>query len=68
MGRLSFAESSAYPPGYNFQEVLVEMRRHPIWGEYAQHLMANFVPPKVSPNQVACFVQIALSLDVAMSE
>ena len=23
------------------------MRRHPIWGEYAQHLMANFIPPKV---------------------
>ncbi len=23
------------------------MRRHPIWGEYAQHLMSNFVPPKV---------------------
>ena len=50
MGLLSCAESSAYPPGFNFQEVLVEMRRHPIWGEYAQHLMANFVPPKVTPN------------------
>ena len=41
------AESSAYPPGFDFEEVLVEMRRHPIWGEYAQHLMGTFTPPKV---------------------
>lgn len=25
----------------------MEMRRHPIWGQYAQHLMSNFAPPKV---------------------
>ena len=43
----TLAESSAYPPGFDFQEVLVEMRRHPIWGEYAQHLMGTFTPPKV---------------------
>jgi hypothetical protein len=48
MGHMSCAESSAYPPGYDFQEVLVEMRRHQIWGEYAQHLMTNFLPPRVS--------------------
>lgn len=46
----------------------MEMRRHPIWGEYAQHLMANFVAPKVSANQMACFVQLALSLEVAISK
>ena len=27
----------------------MEMRRHPIWGDYAQHLMGSFVPPKVCP-------------------
>ena len=25
----------------------MEMRRHPIWGYYAQHLMGTFTPPKV---------------------
>ena len=42
-------ESTAYPPGFDFHEVLVEMRRHPIWGEYAAHLMGHgaFAPPKV---------------------
>ncbi|CAK0787024.1 hypothetical protein CVIRNUC_010240 [Coccomyxa viridis] len=47
-GYLSYprTESSAYPPGFDFQEVLDEMRRHPIWGDYAQHLMGTFTPPK----------------------
>ena len=45
---MTCAESSGYPPGFDFQEVLVEMRTHPIWGEYAQHLMGNHVPPKVN--------------------
>ncbi len=45
-------ESTAYPPGFDFQEVLVEMRGHPIWGDYASSLMSGaFAPPKVRTTQ-----------------
>ncbi|KAK9917893.1 hypothetical protein WJX75_009329 [Coccomyxa subellipsoidea] len=39
-------ESTAYPPGFDFHEVLAEMRRHPIWGDYTASLMGGFAPPK----------------------
>ena len=42
-------ESSAYPQGFDFQEVLVEQRRHPIWGQYAGALLSEgFTTPKVT--------------------
>jgi DNA topoisomerase-3 len=41
-------ESSAYPPGFNFQEVLVELRRSPLFGDYAGGLLAaGYAAPKV---------------------
>ena len=46
-------ESSAYPQGFDFQEVLVEQRRHPIWGQYAGALLTEgFMTPKVT----ACYL------------
>lgn len=50
-GYLSYprTESTAYPPGFDFNEVLVAQRRHPTWGEYTSAIMANgFTAPKVS--------------------
>ncbi len=55
-GYLSYprTESTAYPNGFDFNEVLAAQRRHPIWGEYTSAIMANgFSAPKVSKHQ-AC--------------
>ena len=44
-------ESTAYPNGFDFTEVLAAQRRHPIWGEYTSAIMTNgFTAPKVNPN------------------
>lgn len=48
-GYLSYprTESTAYPNGFDFNEVLAAQRRHPIWGEYTSAIMANgFTAPK----------------------
>ena len=53
-GYLSYprTESTAYPNGFDFNEVLAAQRRHPIWGEYTSAIMANgFTAPKVSKYQ-----------------
>lgn len=50
-GYLSYprTESTAYPNGFDFHEVLAAQRRHPIWGEYTSAIMANgFTAPKAS--------------------
>ena len=41
LGYLSYprTESSAYPLNFDFQEILVAQRRHPVWGEYASALL-----------------------------
>lgn len=49
-GYLSYprTESTAYPNGFDFNEVLAAQRRHPIWGDYTSAIMANgFTAPKV---------------------
>jgi DNA topoisomerase-3 len=40
-GYLSYprTESSAYPPNFDFNELLSAQRSHPVWGEYATTLM-----------------------------
>ena len=58
-GYLSYprTESTAYPNGFDFSEVLAAQRRHPIWGEYTSAIMANgFTAPKanVPPCVRAC--------------
>ena len=49
-GYLSYprTESTAYPTGFDFNEVLAAQRRHPIWGEYTSAIMTTgFTAPKV---------------------
>ena len=47
-GYLSYprTESSAYPPNFNFQELLAVQVRNPIWGEYAESLLHGPINPK----------------------
>lgn len=48
-------ESSAYPPGFDFQEVLLELRRSAFFGDYAAALLSGgFTPPKVVHNFENC--------------
>ncbi len=50
-GYLSYprTESSAYPKGFDFREVLVGQCRNAVWGEYASALLSQgFAAPKVS--------------------
>ena len=47
-GFLSYprTESSAYPPNFDFHEILASQTRNPIWGQYASSLMHDHVKPK----------------------
>jgi len=74
-GYLSYprTESTAYPTGFDFNEVLVAQRRHPIWGEYTSAIMTNgFTAPKANAPppclcarvHAACPLAIAICLHV----
>eukprot|EP00889_Picochlorum_renovo_P008523 jgi/Picre1/35553/NNA_003014.t1 len=47
-GFLSYprTESSAYPPNFNFKEILVGQCSNPIWGEYASSLLQGTIRTK----------------------
>ena len=56
-GYLSYprTESTAYPKGFDFNEVLAAQQRHPIWGEYTTAIMANgFTAPKANVAPCVC--------------
>ena len=66
-GYLSYprTESTAYPSGFDFDEVLAAQRRHPIWGEYTSAIMANgFTAPKVhgALSCIVCFTQMSICI------
>ena len=69
-GYLSYprTESTAYPNGFDFNEVLAAQRRHPIWGEYTSAIMANgFTAPKANiPPWMCASVSVLVAESVSV--